>query len=103
MMKELILSQNFLIGALIYFLVISFCSAVLTCSDKRLAKKGGRRVPEKKLFGAALLGGALSMYITMRIIRHKTLHKRFMIGLPVIILLQTAAVVFAVIKILKLI
>lgn len=102
-MKEFILSWNFLIGALIYFLVISFYSAVLTCSDKRLAKKGGRRVPEKKLFGAALLGGALSMYITMRIIRHKTLHKRFMIGLPVIILLQTAAVVFAVIKILKLI
>lgn len=43
------------------------------------------------------------MYITMRTIRHKTLHKRFMIGLPVIIILQTAAVVFAVIKMLELI
>ncbi len=102
-MKEFILSQNFLIGVLIYLLVISFYSVMLTCSDKCLAKKGGRRVPEKKLFGAALLGGALAMYITMRTIRHKTLHKRFMIGLPVIIILQTAALVFAVIKILELI
>ena len=102
-MKEFILSQNFLIGVLIYFLIISFYSIMLTCSDKRLAVKGSRRVPEKKLFGAALLGGALAMYITMRTIRHKTLHKRFMIGLPAIIILQTAAVGFAVIKILELI
>ncbi len=102
-MKEFILSQNFLIGVLIYLLIISFYSIMLTCSDKRLAVKGSRRVPEKKLFGAALLGGALAMYITMRTIRHKTLHKRFMIGLPAIIILQTAAVVFAVIKILELI
>ncbi len=95
--------SNIYLVMLIYFLIISFYSIMLTCSDKHLAKKGGRRVPEKKLFGAALLGGALAMYITMRTIRHKTLHKRFMIGLPVIIILQTAAVVFAVIKMLELI
>lgn len=95
--------SNIYLVMLIYFLIISFYSIMLTCSDKRLAKKGGRRVPEKKLFGAALLGGTLAMYITMRTIRHKTLHKRFMIGLPVIIILQTAAVVFAVIKMLELI
>lgn len=91
--------SNIYLVMLIYFLIISFYSIMLTCSDKRLAVKGSRRVPEKKLFGAALLGGALAMYITMRTIRHKTLHKRFMIGLPAIIILQTAAVVFAVIKI----
>lgn len=95
--------SNIYLVMLIYFLIISFYSIMLTCSDKRLAKKGGRRVPEKKLFGAALLGGALAMYITMRTIRHKTLHKRFMIGLPAIIILQTAAVTFAVIKMLELI
>lgn len=94
--------SNIYLVMLIYFLIISFYSIMLTCSDKHLAVKGSRRVPEKKLFGAALLGGALAMYITMRTIRHKTLHKRFMTGLPVIIILQTAAVVFAVIKILEL-
>lgn len=83
---------------LVYFLSVSFYSAALTCTDKRLAVKGGRRIPEKKLFGAALLGGGAAMYITMRIIRHKTLHKRFMIGLPLIILIQTVLVCFILIK-----
>ena len=83
---------------LVYFLSISFYSAALTCTDKRLAVKGGRRIPEKKLFGAALLGGGAAMYITMRIIRHKTLHKRFMIVLPLIILLQTVLLCFILIK-----
>lgn len=83
---------------LVYFLSISFYSAALTCTDKRLAVKGGRRIPEKKLFGAALLGGGAAMYITMRIIRHKTLHKRFMIGLPLIIFVQTVLVCFILIK-----
>ncbi|MBP0956648.1 MAG: DUF1294 domain-containing protein [Oscillospiraceae bacterium] len=83
---------------LVYFLSVSFYSAALTCTDKRLAVKGGRRIPEKKLFGAALLGGGAAMYITMRIIRHKTLHKRFMIGLPLIILLQTVLLCFILIK-----
>ena len=83
---------------LVYFLSISFYSAAITCADKRLAVKGGRRIPEKKLFGAALLGGGAAMYITMRIIRHKTLHKRFMIGLPLIIFVQTVLVCFILIK-----
>ena len=38
------------------------------------------------------LGGALPMYVTMRIIRHKTKHKKFMIGLPVFAVIQAAAV-----------
>ena len=37
-----------------------------------------------------LFGGAFAEYCAMRIIRHKTLHKKFMIGLPLIILLHLA-------------
>lgn len=96
---EMLLENRWLLLLLlVYFLSISFYSAALTCTDKRLAVKGGRRIPEKKLFGAALLGGGAAMYITMRIIRHKTLHKRFMIGLPLIILLQTVLLCFILIK-----
>ncbi len=62
---------------------------IMTLLDKSFArKKGARRIPEWKLFAAALMGGAFGMYITMRRIRHKTLHKRFMVGLPIIIVLQ---------------
>ena len=47
------------------------------------------RVPEKTLFAFSIAGGSIGMYATMYLIRHKTKHKRFMIGLPIIILLQS--------------
>ncbi len=76
---------------LFYLAVISFVTFTVTALDKIFAKKNMRRIPEATLLTLALFGGALSEYITMKIIRHKTLHKKFMIGLPVIILLQAAA------------
>lgn len=78
---------------LIYFFAISLVTASLTAIDKYKARKGSFRISEKALFILAALGGALSEYLTMRLIRHKTLHKRFMIGLPLIIILQITAVI----------
>ncbi|MBQ0083476.1 MAG: DUF1294 domain-containing protein [Clostridiales bacterium] len=79
---------------LIYFAVISFLSAVVCIADKRRAIKHKSRVSEKTLFILSFLGGAAAMYITMLLIRHKTKHKRFMIGLPLIIILHLA-IIFA--------
>lgn len=79
---------------LFYLAVISFVTFTVTALDKIFAKKNMRRIPEATLLTLALFGGALSEYITMKIIRHKTLHKKFMIGLPVIILLQAAVIYF---------
>lgn len=93
------MSKDVLIPILCYFGAISFFTIFVTASDKMLAKKNKRRVPERILFAFAFLGGSVAEYITMLIIRHKTLHKRFMIGLPVIIILQIAAIVFAFLKI----
>ena len=73
---------------IIYFAVISLVTAIVTATDKYKAKKGAFRISEATLFILATIGGALAEYATMRLIRHKTLHKRFMIGLPVIIILQ---------------
>lgn len=67
---------------IIYFVGISLVSVVMTVSDKTSAKKGGWRIPEATLMTLGLFGGALSMYVTMKIIRHKTKHLKFMIGLP---------------------
>ena len=83
-----------LIAFLCYFAVISVLTALVTFIDKRNAKRKRRRVPESTLFILAFLGGSVSEYAVMRLIRHKTLHKRFMIGLPFIIVLQLAAYVF---------
>lgn len=82
---------------LIYFAAVSVITAVITSLDKYKAKKGAFRISEATLFILALLGGALSEYLTMRLIRHKTLHKRFMIGLPVIILIQAAAIILLIV------
>ena len=90
--------ENYLILFLIYLLVINFYAVVITVSDKKLAKSGASRVPEKKLFITAALGGSLGMYITMRKIRHKTLHKRFMIGIPLIMAAQCVLIIFVLMK-----
>lgn len=79
--------------AVIYFALISLITAAVTAADKYKAKKGAFRISEATLFILAILGGALSEYLTMRLIRHKTLHKRFMLGLPMIILLQITAII----------
>ncbi len=72
-----------------YISVISFISVVLTVYDKLAAKSLPRsRIPEKVLLGTALLGGAAAQYVTMRIIRHKTRHKKFMVGLPIFIVIH---------------
>lgn len=74
---------------LLYFVAISVISMAVTIYDKIAAKYISRhRISEKALLILAISGGALTMYITMIFIRHKTLHKRFMIGLPCIIILQ---------------
>ena len=78
---------------LIYFAVISVITAIVTFYDKKAAKnQPEHRVPEKVLFLLAILGGSLAEYLTMLKIRHTTKHKRFMIGLPIIILLQVISV-----------
>ncbi len=83
---------NIILPPALYLLIISLITAFVTVYDKISAKKSFRRVPEARLFLLALLGGSLAEYLTMRLIRHKTLHKSFMIGLPLIMLLQLAAI-----------
>lgn len=75
----------------IYVVFISLVAFVMTVADKINAGKGRRRVSEKSLFLVAFFGGSLCEYLTMKAIRHKTLHKRFMLGLPAIMLFQAAA------------
>jgi len=78
----------------IYLFVISLIAVIFTCYDKIASKKlPDRRVPEAMLLFISLLRGSLAMYATMRAIRHKTQHAKFMIGIPVIMLLQLAGAV----------
>ncbi len=78
----------------IYLLLINILGAVLTVYDKFAAKRGLYRISEKNLLTLSALGGSVSIYAVMLTIRHKTLHKKFMLGIPVIIILQILFVVF---------
>lgn len=81
---------------LIYLAVISVVTIIVTVYDKICAKKGKWRIPESTLMLLGLCGGALAEFITMKIIRHKTQHKLFMIGLPLEIVINAAAVGFVI-------
>lgn len=81
----------------VYLTVINVYAIRLTVNDKALSKREGAwRVPERKLFITAALGGSVGMYYTMKRIRHKTKHKRFMIGIPLIMVCQAAIICLAV-------
>lgn len=62
--------------------------------DKKYAKEERRRVPENTLMLVSIMGGSLGMYIGMYKFKHKTLHKKFTIGVPLILLIQLAYVVY---------
>ena len=72
----------------LYIIVVSLISVVLTVLDKHNARLHRWRVRERTLFLFAVCGGSLAMYATMLWIRHKTKHKRFMLGLPTIMIAQ---------------
>ena len=77
---------------LIYFAVISLVAVIMTLADKSRAKRDAWRIPEATLMTVGLFGGALAMYVAMKTIRHKTKHKKFMIGLPLEIALHIAII-----------
>ena len=77
-----------------YLLCIGLIAAVVTIYDKWASKHNPRhRTPEKTLLLISALGGSVVMFSVMQIIRHKTKHAKFMVGIPLIILLQIAAAV----------
>ncbi|MBR3768139.1 MAG: DUF1294 domain-containing protein [Clostridia bacterium] len=81
---------------IIYLFSISVFAVILTAYDKYASKYRKRhRIPEKVLLLTGLFGGALAEFISMQIIRHKTRHKKFMIGLPLIMALHIIIYILA--------
>ena len=81
--------------ALGYLALISLVSIIACIYDKAISKKNKveLRIPEKTLLILSALGGSIAMLVTMLAIRHKTKHVKFMLGIPLIIILQVAAVI----------
>ncbi len=73
-----------------YLLAVNVLAFSAMGLDKRKARRGAWRVPERTLLGLAAIGGSVGAICGMRTFHHKTLHKRFRYGLPAILLLQLA-------------
>lgn len=94
-MPDFIIENLALSIFLAYIAIISLISVVVCIYDKKISKKNRveLRTPEKTLMLLSALGGSVAMFITMQIIRHKTKHVKFMLGIPLIIIVQ-AVIVF---------
>ena len=79
---------------LYYLLAVNIATFLLYGIDKYKAKKGKRRISEATLLTMAAIGGSIGAWTGMRIWHHKTMHKKFKYGIPVIIIMQIALVVY---------
>lgn len=75
----------------VYLIVINLIGFISMYADKRRSIQHRRRTPEKRLLLYAILGGSLGSMIGMSAFRHKTKHLKFKLGLPLILLAETAA------------
>lgn len=102
-MKLIEIIIGFVLGSkvltvLIFILFMTWLGYYIMKVDKRYAKEDKRRISERTLLLIALVGGSVGMYIGMYKFKHKTLHKKFTIGVPVIMLIQLAYVVYLITK-----
>lgn len=80
--------------SLYYLLVVNTLTFLLYGIDKYKAKKARWRISEATLLMMAVIGGSIGAWAGMRLWHHKTMHKKFKYGIPLIILLQIALVFY---------
>ena len=81
---------------LVYLLIINAVGFLFMFIDKQKAKKKKWRIPEATLMGIAAVGGSIGSLMGIYTLRHKTLHKKFNIGIPAILILQIGLAVAAI-------
>ena len=76
------------------YALFNFITFAVYAADKRKARKHRHRISEKTLLLLAACGGSVGALTAMYTLRHKTLHKKFTIGVPAILIAQAALVFF---------
>lgn len=79
---------------LLYYLIgINMLTFFVYGIDKWKAQKGRWRIPEASLLTLAVIGGSIGAWVGMKAWHHKTMHKKFKYGLPLILLVQIALII----------
>jgi uncharacterized membrane protein YsdA (DUF1294 family) len=73
-----------------YLIFINIVTFLVYGIDKWKAKQGSWRISEATLLMLAVIGGTIGALLGMQVWRHKTMHKKFKYGLPLILLAQIA-------------
>ena len=87
---EIFTTQNLII----YLVIINIIGFLIMFIDKQKAKKGKWRIPEKTIFIVTVLGGGIGTVSGMYAFRHKTQKVNFVIGLPLITIVEIAAIIY---------
>ena len=77
-----------------YLITINAVAFILMIVDKYKAKKKLWRIPEATLMGVAAIGGSLGALIGMYTVRHKTKHLKFIVGIPLILVVQIFGAIY---------
>ena len=77
-----------------YLLAVNIATFFLYGIDKYKAKKNQRRISEATLLTMAAIGGSIGAWAGMQLWHHKTMHKKFKYGIPLIIIMQVALAVY---------
>ena len=81
----------------IYLIGINILTFLIFGADKWKAKRDKWRIPEDTLIWLAIVGGSVGALLGMYLFRHKTKHRKFQIGIPVILLVQAGLLYFFII------
>lgn len=77
-----------------YFAAMSSFACIMMWADKRQAQSRGPRIPEKRLWLVAVIGGGIGAYAGMMLFRHKTKHTNFRVGFFILALIQAGLLVW---------
>ena len=79
----------------LYLIVLNLVGFFIMLVDKKRAIKNQWRISEKALIVISIIGGSIGMLAGMSTFRHKTKHKKFTIGIPVILVIQVAILAYS--------
>ena len=89
-MKDLNIQQI----VIIYLVVINVVTFIIYRIDKVKAKQKKWRISEAMLLGLAIIGGSIGAWLGMKLWHHKTLHNKFRLGIPLILIVQIVLILF---------
>ncbi len=90
-----VIFMNHVVAVILFFIFINGIAIIMMKKDKEYAQTGAKRVRENTLLIIALVGGGFGEYYAMYKYKHKTLHNKFLFGVPMAIMINIAMITYS--------